>query len=206
MVRRVVVAVHPSLPVKTVKELITLAKAKPGALDYATGQTGASAHLASELFKVMAGIDMLRIPYRGNGPAMNALIAGQVQLMFPTAGSVASHLKSGRVRALAVTSAKPSGLFPDLPTAASAGLAGYECDSVIGAFAPAKVGPAIINRLSREMALAVNKPEIKQRFAAFGVETIGSSPEALAATVKSEMARLGKLIRDNRIGEESARN
>jgi tripartite-type tricarboxylate transporter receptor subunit TctC len=158
------------------------------------------------LFKVMAGIDMLRIPYRGNGPAMNALIAGQVQLMFPTAGSVASHLKSGRVRALAVSSARRSALFPDLPTVASAGLPGYECDSIIGAFAPAKVAPAIVNRLSREMAAAVNKPEIKQRFAASGVETIGSSPEALAVTVKSEMVRLGKLIKDNRIQDDSVRN
>ena len=198
----IVIVVHPSLPVKTVKELIALAKAKPGALDYATGQTGASTHLASELFKVMAGIDMLRIPYRGNGPAMNALVAGQVQLMFPTAGSVAPHLKSGRVRALAVTSAKRSPLFPDLPTVASAGLPGYECDSIIGAFAPAKTTPAIINRVSKEMALAVNKADIKQRFAASGVETIGSSPEALAATVKSEMARLGKLIRDMGIRQE----
>jgi tripartite-type tricarboxylate transporter receptor subunit TctC len=198
----IVIVVHPSLPVKTVKELITLAKAKPGTLDYATGQTGASTHLASELFKVMAGIDMLRIPYRGNGPAMNALVAGQVQLMFPTAGSVAPHLKSGRVRALAVTSARRSPLFPDLPTVASAGLPGYECDSIIGAFAPAKVAPAIINRVSKEMATAVNKPDIKQRFAASGVETIGSSPEALAATVKSEMARLGKLIRDMGIRQE----
>ena len=145
---------------------------------------------------------MLRIPYKGNGPAMNALIGGEVQLMFPTAGSAATHLKSGRVRALAITSAKPSPLFPNLPTVAAAGLPGYECDSVIGAFAPAKVAPAIINFLSKEMAIVVNKPEVKQRFAAAGVETIGSSPQALAATVKSEMARLGKLIRDIGLREE----
>jgi tripartite-type tricarboxylate transporter receptor subunit TctC len=198
----ILIVVHPSLPVKTVRELIALAKAKPGALDYATGQAGASTHLASELFKVMAKIDMLRIPYKGNGPAMNALIAGQVQLMFPTAGTVATHLKSGRVRALAITAARPSALFPDLPTVAAAGLPGYECDSMIGAFAPAKVAPALINRLSREMAIAVNKPEIKQRFAASGVETIGSSPEALTAAVKSEMVRLGKLIRDIGVRDE----
>ena len=198
----IVVVVHPSLPVKTVKELIALAKAKPGALDYATGQTGASTHLASELFKVMAVIDMQRIPYKGNGPAMNGLIGGQVQLMFPTAGTAATHLKSGRVRALAITSAKPSALFPDLPTVAAAGLPGYECDSMIGAFAPAKVAPAIISLLSKEMAIAVNKPEVKQRFAAAGVETIGSSPQELAAAVKSEMARLGKLIKDIGLRDE----
>ncbi len=198
----ILVVVHPSLPVKSVRELITLARAKPGALDYATGQIGASTHLASELFKRMAAIDMQRIPYKGNGPAMNGLIGGQVQLMFPTAGSVATHLKSGRVRALAITSARPSLLFPDLPTVAAAGLPGYECDSVIGAFAPAKVAPAIINLLSREMAAAVNRPELKQRFAAAGVETIGSSPEILAAQVKSEMTRLGKLIRDIGLRDE----
>src|SRR5262249_32301646 len=145
----IVLVVHPSLPVKTVKELIALAKSRPGALDYATGQTGASTHLASELFKSMAKVDMLRIPYRGNGPAMNALIGGHVQLMFPTAGTVATHLKSNRVRGLAVTSAHASALFPELPTIASAGLPGYECDSMIGAFAPAKVSPAIINRMSK---------------------------------------------------------
>jgi tripartite-type tricarboxylate transporter receptor subunit TctC len=192
----ILVVVHPSLPVKSVRELIALAKAKPGALDYATGQTGASTHLASELFKSMAGINMLRIPYKGNGPAMTGLIAGEVQLMFPTAGTAAIHMKSGRVRALAITSAKPSPLFPGLPTVAAAGLPGYECDSIIGAFAPAKVAPAIINLLSREMAIAVNMPEIKQRFAASGVETIGSSPQVLAATVNSEMTRLGKLLKD----------
>src|SRR5215831_12052408 len=151
----ILIAVHPSLPVKTVRELIALAKTRPGALDYATGQTGASTHLASELFKSMAGINMLRIPYRGNGPAMNALIAGQVQLMFPTAGAAAPHLKSGRIRALAITSARPSALFPDLPTVAAAGLPGYECDSMIGAFAPARTAPAIVDLLSREMATAV---------------------------------------------------
>jgi tripartite-type tricarboxylate transporter receptor subunit TctC len=198
----ILLVVHPTLPVKSVKELIALAKAKPGALDYATGQPGASTHLASELFKAMAKVDMQRIPYKGNGPAMIGLIGGQVQLMFPTAGSAATHLKSGRVRALAITSAKPSALFPDLPTVAAAGLPGYECDSMIGAFAPAKLAPAIINLLSKEMAAAVNSPEIKQRFASSGVETIGSSPQVLAAAVKSEMARLGKLIKDIGLRDE----
>jgi len=122
--------------------------------------------------------------------------------MFPTAGTVAPHLKSGRVRGLAITSARPSVLLPDLPTVAAAGLPGYECDSMIGAFAPARVAPAIISLLSKEMAIAVNKPEVKQRFAASGVETIGSSPQALAAAVKSEMTRLGKLIKDIGLREE----
>jgi tripartite-type tricarboxylate transporter receptor subunit TctC len=133
---------------------------------------------------------------------MNGLISGEVQLMFPTAGAAAPHMKSGRLRALAITSAKPSALFPDLPTVAAAGLPGYECDSPIGAFAPAKVAPAIINLLSREMATAVNRPEIKQSFAAAGVETIGSSPQVLGAAVKSDMTRLGKLLKDLGVREE----
>jgi tripartite-type tricarboxylate transporter receptor subunit TctC len=135
----VLLVVHPSLPVKSVRELIALAKARPGALDYATGQTGASTHLASELFKVMARIDMQRIPYKGNGPAMNGLIGGQVQLMFPPPAPVTSHLKSGRVRALAITSAKAFVAVSRPADGGAAGLPGYECDSVIGAFAPAKV-------------------------------------------------------------------
>jgi tripartite-type tricarboxylate transporter receptor subunit TctC len=198
----ILVVVHPTLPVKSVKELITLARKQPGALDYATGQIGASTYLASELFKSMAGINMQRIPYKGNGPAMNGLISGEVQLMFPTAGAAAPHMKSGRLRALAITSAKPSALFPDLPTVAAAGLPGYECDSPIGAFAPAKVAPAIINLLSKEMAIAVNRPEIKQSFAAAGVEILGSSPQELAASVKSEMTRLGKLLKELGVREE----
>src|SRR5262245_4257201 len=188
----ILLVVNPSLPVKSVKELIALAREKPGAILYSTGQTGASTHLASELLKSMARIDMLRVPYKGNGPAMSALIAGEVQVMFPTAGTAATHLKSGRIRPLAITSAKPSPLFPDLPTVpAAAGLPGFAFDSFIGAFAPAKVPPAIIDRLSREMAAAVNRPEVKQRFAAAGIETIGSSPQMLTDTMKSEMARLG---------------
>jgi tripartite-type tricarboxylate transporter receptor subunit TctC len=198
----ILLVVHPTLPVKNTKELIALAKSKPGQLDYATGQTGATTHLASELFKIMANVDMLRIPYRGNGPAMNALIGGQVQVMFPTAGSVAGQMKAGRVRALAITSAKPSVLFPDLPTVASAGLNGFSADSIIGAFAPAKTPAALVSRLSREFAVAVNKPEIKQRFNATGVETIGSTPQEFASAIQSEMTRFGKLIKDLGIKED----
>ena len=198
----ILVAVHPSLEVKSIKELIAMAKARPGVLNFGTGQSGASTHLASELFKTMAGVDMLRIPYKGNGQAVNALIAGQVQVMFPTAGSVAGHLKSGRVRALAITSSRRSALFPDLPTVAEAGVPGYEADGVIGAFTQAKVPPAIINLLSREMAAVINTPDIKARFNASGVETVGSSPQVMAAFMKSEMTRMGKLIKDLGLKED----
>ena len=195
----ILVVIHPSLPAKSIRELIALAKARPGDIDYASGASGASSHLAVELFKSMAHVDLVRIPYRGNGPALTAVIGGQVQLIFPTAGSAAPHLKSGRLRALAVASAGPTALFPRLPTVAAAGLPGYEASSIVGVFAPAKTPSAIVSRLNAEIHQALNKSETKQRFFDSGVETICGSPEQLAAAVKSEMAILGKLIKDSGI-------
>jgi len=192
----ILVVIHPSLPVKSVKDLIALAKARPGEIDYASGASGASSHLAVELFKSMAGVNLVRIPYRGNGPALTAVMSGQVQLIFPTAGSAAPHLKSGRLRVLAVASEKPSALFPGLLTVAAAGLPGYEASSIVGIFAPAKTPAAIISRLNAEIQLALNKPETRKRFFDAGVETIGGTPEQLAAAVKTEMTVLGKLIKD----------
>lgn len=195
----ILVVIHPSLPVKSVRELIALAKARPGDINYASGASGASSHLAVELFKSMAGVNLVRIPYRGNGPALTAVISGQVQLIFPTAGSAAPHLKSGRLRALAVASAQPTPLFPGLPTVAAAGLPGYESSSIVGVFAPAKTPAVIINRLNAEIQHALDNPETKKRFFDSGVETIGGPPAQLAAAVKSEMTILGKLIRDSGI-------
>ena len=194
------IVAHPSLTVSSVKELIALSKAKPGELNYA-GVTGASSHLAAELFKAMAGVDLVRIPYKGTGPALNALIGGEVQLMFPSAGAAAPHLKSGRLKALATASRMPSALAPGLPTVAAT-LPGYESASVIGVFAPAGTAATIIARLNREIAQFLRLAETKQRFLAAGTETVGSSPEELAATVKSEMTRLGKVIRDAGIRAE----
>ncbi len=191
-----VLVVPGSSSVKSVAELIALIKAKPGELNYATSGTGGSGHLAAELFKSMLRADMVRINYKGGGLALNELISGQVQLMFANAGAVAGHLKSGRVHALAVTSAKPSVLFPGLPTVAAGGLPGYELVSVQGIFAPAKTPAAIIRRLNREIVAFLQTAETKQRFFNAGVETLGSTPDELAATVKAEMARLGKVIRD----------
>ncbi len=188
--------VHPSLPVKSVKELIALAKARPGELNIATGITGSTSHLAAELFKAMAGVKAVSISYRGNGPAFNALIGGQVHMMFPTAGVATPHRNSGRLRALAVTSAQPSALFPGLPTVAASGVPGYESVSIVGTFAPARTPEAIINRLNQEIVRVLNTTDVKDRFLKVGVETVGSSPEQLAAMVKSDMARMGKLIRD----------
>jgi tripartite-type tricarboxylate transporter receptor subunit TctC len=194
--------VHPSLPVRSVKELIALAKARPGELNYGSGSTGASNHLAAELFSAMARVSMVRIPYKGGGPAVLGLIGGQVQLMFATAASVSPHVKSGRLRALAVTSAEPSALFPGLPAVAASGLPGYEAGTIYGVFAPANTPALLIERLHQEIARALNRAEVKERLFNSGMEAAGSSPEAFAAVIKSDMAKWGKVIRDAGIRDE----
>lgn len=191
-----VLVVHPSLPVKLVKDLITLAGAKPGLLNYASGSTGSSNHLAAELFKAMAGVNIVRIPYNGTGRALNGLMGGEVQLMFPNAGGATPHLKSGRLRALAVTSATPSVLGPGLPTVAASGLPGYESVNTLGIYAPVRTPAAIITRLNQEIVRFLKTPEAKEQLLNSGVEVVGSSPEQLGATMKSEILRIGKVIKD----------
>ena len=197
-----ILVVHPSLPVKTVKELIALAKAKPGALNYATTGAGSSPHLAAELFKAMAGVDMVRISYKGAGAALTDLIGGQVQLTFATASSVTPHLNSGRLRALGVSSPRPSVLLPGLTTIAAAGLPGYESQSMQGVFAPAGVPSAILQRLNQDIVRFLHSAEAKEKFLAVGVEIAGTTPEAFAAAMKAEMSRMGKVIRDAGIRED----
>ncbi|MBI4189180.1 MAG: tripartite tricarboxylate transporter substrate binding protein [Betaproteobacteria bacterium] len=190
-----ILVVHPSLPVKSVRELIALAKARPGALNYTSGSAGSSSHLAGELLKAMAGVDIVRINYVGTGPALNALISGEMQMMFVPTGAAGQHVKSGRLRALAVTSAQPSALAPDLPTMAASGLPGYDSVATYGAFAPAKTPAPLINRLNQEFVRVLQTPQVKDRFFRSGVETVGSSPQEFAAVVKSEMTNMGKLIK-----------
>jgi len=196
------VVVHPSLPVQSVKDLIALAKAKPGQLNYGSGGSGSSTHLSVELFKAMAGVNIVRVPYKGNGPALNDLIAGQVQVMFVTAATVTPHLTSGRLKALAVTSAEPSVLAPGLPTVAASGLPGYDSISIYGLFAPSRTPAAIIRLLNQESAQFLKTAEVKERFFKAGVETVGSSPEEFAAVIKSDMTKMAKVIRDAGIREE----
>ncbi len=188
--------VHPSLPVRSVRELIALARARPGQLNYGSGGTGSSTHLAVELFKSMAKVNVVRVAYRGNAPAINDLIAGQIQMMIATAGSVAPHAGSGRLRALAVTSAQPTPLAPGLPTVASAGLPGYETLSIYGVFAPSRTPVAVIERLNREFARVLQRADVQQLFLKAGIETVGSSPEAFAAVIKADTARMGKVIEE----------
>jgi len=191
-----VMVVTPALPVKSVKELIALAKARPGEINYGTSSPGATSSLAMELFKAMAKINAVRVNYKGTGPALTATISGEVQLMIPTAGGVAPYVKSGRLRGLAVTSAQPTAIFPELPTVAASGLPGYESVAVYAIMAPAKTPAPIINRLNQEIVRALNDAEIKRQFLNVGIEVIGSTPEALTAAMKSEMVRMGKVIRD----------
>ncbi len=191
-----ILVVHPSLPVKSARELIALARARPGGLNYGAGAVGSSSQIATELFKSMGQLNIVQISYKGNGIALNALMAGEVQLAFATPGSVAAHIKSGRLRPLAVTSPQPSPLLPGLPTVAAAGLPGYEAMSIVGLFAPAKTPEAVIARLNQEVVRVLAQPEIKARFLGSGVETVGSTPEEFGATVRAEMNRLGKVIRD----------
>lgn len=195
-----VLVTHPALPVKSVKELIALAKARPGDLNYSSGGTGSSSHLAAELFKHIAGVDIVRVSYKSGAQETNDLIAGQVQMTFSTPASVMQHVKSGRLKPLAVTSLQPSTLVSGLPTIAST-LPGYESISIHGMFAPAKTPETIIRRLHQEIVRFLNTAEAKEKFFNVGVEVVGSTPEELAAKVKTDMARMGKVIRDAGIRE-----
>ena len=197
-----ILVVHPSLPVKSVKELIVLAKARPGELNDAGADAASSAHLAVELFKSTAGVKIVRVAYKGVGPALNALIAGEVQLMFPIAGAVTAHINSGRLRALAVTSAQPTKLAPGLPTVAAAGVPGYESIALTGIFAPAGTPPAIIQRLNEELARALHAESVKARLFSAGVEAVGTTPQEFARMLQLDMAKWGKVIRDAGIRED----
>jgi tripartite-type tricarboxylate transporter receptor subunit TctC len=191
-----ILVVHPSVPVKSAEELIALAKAKPGELNYASSGAGSSQHLAVELFKAMAGVNIVHVPYKGGATLMIALIGGEVQLAFASTAMAAPHINSNRLRALAVTSAQPTALFPGLPTLAASGVPGYEFTATVALFAPAKTPEAIIDRLSRETVLFLNRAEVKKRFFNNGAETLGTSPAELAASVKSDLAKWGKVIKD----------
>ena len=187
--------VHPGLPAKSVKELIALARARPGELNYSSSSPGTPQHLAAELFKSMAGVNIVRIPYKGAGPAVVALVAGEVQMTFSSAGAAAPHIKSGRLRALAVASAQPSALAPGLPTVASAGLAGFEAGSLWGFFAPARTAPSLVSRLQRDIVLVLNRPDVKEKLFNATTEVVGSSPERFAAVIKADMQRGSQVIK-----------
>ncbi len=191
-----ILLVHPSFPPTSVKALITLSRAKPGEYNYAAGSIGAASHLSGELFKSMAGVNIVRVPFRGTGPGLTAVVGGQVHMMFAGAGAAVPHMQSGRLRALAITSAQPSALFPELPTIASSGLPGYELETNTGMFAPTGTPVAIINRLQSEIRGALYQPEVKQKLAGAGMEPVAGTPAEFTAKVKAEITRLGKVVKE----------
>jgi len=179
-------AVHPSLPLKSVKELIALAKARPGELNYGAGTLGASPHLATEQFKIMTGVDIVRVAYKGTGPSVIGLYSGEVVVMFVGMGSVASHLKTGKLRALAVTTPKPSPLAPGLPTVGET-VPGYQFVSEIGMYAPGRTPAHIVNIVYRETVRALQNPEVRERLVSNGIDVIGNTPQEFAAMVKADI-------------------
>ena len=197
-----VVLVPPTVQANSVADLIALAKARPGALNYGSGLSGSTPHLAAELFKAMAGVDIVRVPYKGAAPALNGLLGGEVQVMFAAVPAALPHVKAGRVRALAVTSMQPSSLFPGLPSVAASGVPGYESVAIFGVFAPGKTPVTVVRRLNQEIVPVLVAQEVKQKFMASGAEVIASTPAELLATVKSEMARMGKVIKAAGIRDE----
>lgn len=197
-----VLVIHPSLPVKSVQDLVALAKAKPGELNYGSGSSGSTSHLAAELFKSMAGVNLVRIGYKGSGPAMSALLSGEFHLIFPSASTAAPVVKTGKIRALAVASLKPTALAPGLPTIAESGLPGFESSSILGVFAAARTPPDVIERLHQEFARVLRQATVRERLFNVGVEAIGGSPQQLTEVIKSEMTRYGKVIRDAGIRDQ----
>jgi len=191
--------VNPALPVRSVAEFIAYARANPGRISYASSSSGGATHLAGELFKQMTGTDMVHVPYRGSGPAVQDLIAGNVQAMFDSVPSSAASARDGRLRALAVTTKNRIAPFPDLPTIAEAGVPGYEISTWYGIWAPVRTPSAIINRLQQAVAAAARNPETRARFDALGAEPVADSPEDYARFVRAEYDRWGKLVRDARI-------
>ncbi|MEO8443256.1 MAG: tripartite tricarboxylate transporter substrate binding protein [Betaproteobacteria bacterium] len=187
--------VHPTLPVKTVTDLIALAKAQPGRLNYGSSGTGTGTHLSAELFKYMTGITMVHIPFKGGGQAVTALIGGQVQLNFATIPSVLPHVRSGKLRAVAVTTARRSPAVPEIPTIAESGVPGYDHGPWNGMLAPAKTPAAIIARLNTEVAKAMHTAELKTVLNTEGAEPIGNSPQAFGALLREETAKWAKVIK-----------
>jgi tripartite-type tricarboxylate transporter receptor subunit TctC len=188
-----VLVLHPSVPAKSVKELIALAKAK--SLNCGSSGVGGAGHLALELFNLQTGVKMTHVPYKGGGPAMIDLLGGNIQLIFATAASAVSHIKSGKIRALAVTTLKRSPLVPDLPTVAETGLKGFEAINWYGVLVPAKTPRAIIVRLNKDISTALMTPDIKELLFKQGLDAAPESPEAFGAYIKSELAKWAKVIK-----------
>jgi tripartite-type tricarboxylate transporter receptor subunit TctC len=197
-----VLAVHPTVPAKNVKELIALARARPGEMTYSSGGVGGSTHLAGELFKLLAKIDIVHVPYKGGGPAVADLVSGQVTMTFGNLTTVLPFANAGRVRALAVTSAKRSPALPNLPTMAEAGVPGFEAATWNGLIAPAATPKDIVAKLNADIVKVLNMPDTRAKLASNGLEPIGDTPAAFAAHISNEMARWAKVVKAARIKAE----
>ena len=190
-----VLVIHPSLPAKNVKELIAITRARPGELNVAVGGAGSSNYVAAVLFAHMAGVNLTRIPYKGNAPALTALLSGEVQAMFSSAGAVAPHMQSGRLRALGVSSPNPSPLAPGVPSIASAGVPGYVSEVLHAMFAPAKTPAAIVGKLNTEVSRYLKSAQARDIFIKAGIEPSPSTPDELVDIMNAEVARLGKVMK-----------
>lgn len=189
-----VFGVHPSVPAKTIAEYIALAKSKPGVLNYASGGTGTAPHLGGELLKNMTGVDIVHVPYKGGGPAVIALLGGEVSMLLSSIGTTLPHIKAGKIRALAVTGAQRASAMPDAPTVAET-IPGYEVSSWYAVLAPAKTPPAIVARLQAEIAKALNTQDLKTRLASDGNDAVASTPEAFGEYLKEETIKWAKVIK-----------
>jgi tripartite-type tricarboxylate transporter receptor subunit TctC len=194
-----ILVVHPSMPVKSIKELLALARERPGEIYYGSAGRGSNVHLTTELFLYMAGIKMTQVPYKGMGPAQIGLISGEVQVLLPAFQSIFPFVKSGQVRALAITTKQRSPLLPDLPTLDESGVPGYDKSAWFGLFAPAAVPEPVITRIYQAVAKVLKDPEIVKRLAAEGAVARGEPPAEFDAFVRAELATWAKLIRDMKL-------
>ncbi len=192
-----VLVVHPSLPAKTVKDVIAIAKARPGELSFGSSGPGATDHLAGELFKTLTGVNMVHVPYKGGAPAMLDLMAGQVQTVFSTVSTAIGAIKGGKVRAIAMTGDKRFELMPELPTIAQAGVSGFEVRNWYGVFAPAGTSKEIVTRLNSELVKVLQMPDVKSKLLESGIEALHSTPEQFATYIQSETRRWAKVVKDS---------
>jgi tripartite-type tricarboxylate transporter receptor subunit TctC len=197
-----VLVVNPSVPANSVKELIAYAKSNPGKLTYGSAGMGTAHHLIGEQFNAQAGVNIVHVPYKGSSPAVADLIGGQVSIMYDTVASCLPHVKAGKLRALAVATAKRSSALPDVPTIAEAALPGFEVTTWFGALAPAKTPQEIVMKLHAEMVKILNMPDVKKRLAEAGAEPVGNTPDEMAAQIKRETEEFGKIVKQARITAE----
>ncbi len=194
-----ILVVNPSIPANTVKELIAYAKANPGKLTYGSAGMGTAHHLIGEQFNMLAGVDILHVPYKGSSPAVADLVAGQVSLMYDTVASCLPHVKAGKLRAIGVATARRSASLPEVPTIAEAALPGFEVTTWFGFVAPAKTPPEIITKLNAEVVKILNMPDVRERLLASGSEPVGNTPEQMAAQIAKETAQFAKIVKQAKL-------